>query len=126
MVPSTQDESKVLDVDGLSNDSKYIVDFSGNPIPEGHVTMTRVKSHDGAFTSQVFVVPGNLSEMPPMLFRVAKIKDKYYLLDKFRSFITFVTALEKTISSKKMSPVWDITDYMKNLALSSSYPDDFE
>lgn len=120
------DKTQIMNIDGMNQKTKALIDFAHEDFPERKVLNTTLLKNDKA-TSQLHLLGGDTLDLNPTIYRVAKIRDKFFLLDKFRSFLNFVWAIEKIVSMKRMSKAWSPTDYFGNtFPLASTYPNDFD
>jgi len=127
LVPLDKDQSKVANIDGLTDKTKAMIDFSHIDFSDGKILQSKQIENEKS-TANIQVLTGlSPLNLDPLIYRVAKIKGRYYLLDKVRSFLNFVWAIEKIVSMKRVSQSWSLVDYFgESFSLSSNYPNDFK
>lgn len=78
-------------------------------------------------TSEIKVLSGEKFNLNPIIYRVAQIKGRYYLLDKFRAFLVFIWQVDWMISNKlNVEKTWSVSDYFsEHFVKSIKYPDAF-
>jgi hypothetical protein len=126
LVQAGDDNSKVLNLTGITTETKAIVDFSQLTFSDGEkfhgVQLDNIQAN-----VNLHVFAGNSLSLEPVVYRAAKVKGNFYLLDRFRAFLNFVWATEKLLSVKRISKAWTINDYFgPYLALTSDYFKDFD
>lgn len=127
LVPLDKDQSKVANIDGLTDKTKAMVNFSHLDFSEGRALQSKQIDNEKG-TANIQVLTGiNSLNLDPLIYRVSKIKGKYYLLDKVRAFLNFVWVIEKLVSMKQVNQRWTLADYFgESFFLSSNYPNDFK
>jgi hypothetical protein len=78
-------------------------------------------------TSEIRFLSGDDFNLNPLIYRVAKINGRYYMLDKVRGFLVFVWQIENIINKKTNGEkFWSIEDYFStHFTKSAKYPDTF-
>lgn len=104
---------RAADGDGLSGDS-----------PEG-VTSAWLVNNAGK-TSHIAVTGGPQLSLDPLVYPVATVRGRQYLLDRARALLNFLDVQERLLDLRSMSPVWQPSDYFgANYASMAVYPGDF-
>ncbi len=78
-------------------------------------------------TSEIRILRGDKFNLNPIIYRVAKINKRYYLLDKFRAFLIFIWQIDLMIPTRlNAEKSWSISDYFsEDFTKSAKYPDAF-
>lgn len=125
LVQSAEDKAQVLVLPKDVGPLKAIMNLSRTALSAGVLNTFEIPNLKK--TSKVQVVSGDQLFEEPETFRVVRVGDAHYLLDRVRAFLVFVETIERLLRIKRPNPLWSGADYFGPAwPLSSAYPDDFE
>lgn len=125
LVQSAGDPSQVLVLPSDLGPLKAVLDLSQMNLAPGVLDCVEVSNKKG--TSKVYISGSEVLYEEPASYRVARVGQMHYLIDKARSFLIFVETIERLLKLKRPNPLWSGVDYFGSAwPLSSTYPADFK
>lgn len=125
LVQDASDGNSVLQLPEDVGPLKALLDVSQMDLTAGEIMGVQVSNP--AKTSTIHVIRGDVLREEPTVYRVARAKKSYWLLDRVRAFLLCVEVIEILLRVKRPSPRWSGNDYFgPTWSATKAYPRDFQ